>query len=87
MRKSIPKTPLLVILRQMTAAQRDEFAMLAGTSTSYLYQLAGCNRKSCRAGLTKGIADASVVMGAKYGTDSVDMDTLATMCWLPDANH
>ena len=62
MRKSLPKTPLLQILRDMSPDQRDEFALMAGTTVSYLYQLAGCNRKSCRATLTKGIADASVLL-------------------------
>ena len=83
MRKSLPKTPLLQILRDMSPDQRDEFALVAGTTVSYLYQLAGCNRKSCRATLTKGIADASVLMASKYGTPVISMDSLATMCLLP----
>ena len=83
MRKSLPKTPLLQILRDMTPDQRDEFALVAGTTVSYLYQLAGCNRKSGRAALTKGIADASVLMAERYGTPVITMDTLATMCALP----
>lgn len=74
-------TPLLVILRQLgTAEKRDEFARMAGTSTAYLYQLAGCNRGACRARLAKAIADASVAMNLIYGTDVVTMETLATMC-------
>ena len=76
-----PTTPLLVILRQLgTNERRDEFASLAGTSTAYLYQLAGCKRAACRTPLAKGIADASVVMHARYGSDTITMDALATMC-------
>lgn len=84
MRKTPPRTPLLQILRGLTPDQREEFALLAGTSVSYAYQLAGCNRKSCRAGLTKGLADASVIMAAKYGTPMITMSEIATMCLLPD---
>lgn len=86
MRKNLPPptTPLLTILRQLTKdTQRDEFAALAGTSTAYLYQLAGCKRGACRTRLAKGIADASVVMHARYGSDPITMETLATMCPLP----
>ena len=76
-----PATPLLTILRQLgTNNRRDEFTALAGTSTAYLYQLAGCKRAACRTPLAKGIADASVVMHARYGSDTITMDALATMC-------
>lgn len=82
-----PTTPLLQILRQLDAAEkRQEFAELAGTSVAYLYQLAGCARGACRTRLAKGIADASVEMHKRYGTDIVTMDTLATMCPLPEKN-
>lgn len=84
MRKNIPKTPLLKILRGLTPPQRTEFAKLAGTSVSYIYQLAGCNRTSCRTVLTRGLAEASVVMAKKYGTPVVTMQELAAMCDLPD---
>lgn len=77
-------TPLLDILRQLgTAEKRDEFAQLAGTSTAYLYQLAGCNRASSRVRLAKAIADASVVMQERYGSRPITVDELATMCPLP----
>ena len=80
-----PATPLLAILRQLgTNDRRDEFAALAGTSTAYLYQLAGCKRAACRTPLAKGIADASVVMHARYGIDVITMDALATMCQMPE---
>lgn len=76
-----PTTPLLAILRQLGSDdRRDEFARIAGTSSAYLYQLAGCKRGSCRARLAKGIADASVEMHARYGTDTITVDALATMC-------
>ena len=76
-----PTTPLLAILRQLgTNERRDEFASLAGTSTAYLYQLASCKRGACRVPLAKGIADASIVMHARYGSDTITMDALATMC-------
>ncbi|WP_315127300.1 hypothetical protein [Comamonas antarctica] len=80
-----PTTPLLAILRQLaTDARRDEFAAKAGTSTAYLYQLAGCNRGACRTRLAKGIADASVEMNLLYGSDVITMEALAVMCPLPE---
>ena len=80
-----PTTALLAILRQLgTNERRDEFAALAGTSTAYLYQLAGCKRAACRTPLAKGIADASVVMHERYGIDVITMDALATMCQMPE---
>ena len=87
MRTNAPRTPLLAILRAMTPDQREEFALVSGTSVSYLYQLAGCNRKSCRAKLTKGIADASEHMHRRYGTPVISMELLAGMCYLPDAGQ
>lgn len=86
MRKDLPPptTPLLQILRQLGSAdKRQEFAKLADTSVAYLYQLGSCARGACRTRLAKGIADASVEMNKRYGTDIVTMDTLATMCPLP----
>lgn len=80
MRTSTPTTPLLSILRHLNAEQRAEFAALAGTKVDYLYQLSGCNRKSCRSQLAKSIADASVAMRRKYGSPTITMETLATMC-------
>lgn len=87
MRKELPPptTPLLKILRDLgSAAKRQEFAELAGTSVAYLYQLASCARGACRTRLAKGIADASVEMHKKYTTGVVTMDTLATMCPIED---
>lgn len=80
-----PKTPLLAVLRQLqTDERRGEFAALAGTSTTYLYQLAGCHRGSCRIHLAKAIVDAAAQMHRLYGSDLITMDDLATMCPLPE---
>jgi hypothetical protein len=80
MRKNPPQTPLLAALRALDDSQRAEFAQEAGTSVSYLYKLATCSRRSCRAALAKGIADASVTMERRHGSPAVTMDDLATMC-------
>ena len=80
-RKNLPRTPLLAVLRQLeTDDKRDEFAGLAGTSRLYLYQLSICSRRSCRADLAKRIADASVVMNSKYGTQVLTLEVISTMC-------
>ena len=80
-RKKTPRTPLLAVLRQLeTDDKRDEFAGLAGTSRLYLYQLSICSRRSCRADLAKRIADASVVMHEKYGTQVLTLEVISTMC-------
>ena len=80
-RKNQPKTPLLAVLRQLeTDDKRDEFAALAGTSRLYLYQLSICSRRSCRADLAKRIADASVVMHEKYGTQVLTLEVICSMC-------
>ena len=81
-------TPLLQLLRQLgTEPQRGAFAHEAGTSVNYLYQLAGCKRGSCSALKAKRIADASVLMHEKYGTDVLTMEQIATMCPLPGAEE
>ena len=80
-RKNTPRTPLLHVLRQLgTDDKRNEFAALAGTSRLYLYQLSICSRRSCRADLAKRIADASVVMAEKYGTQVLTLEVISTMC-------
>ena len=80
-RKNSPRTPLLAVLRQLaTDDKRDEFAALAGTSRLYLYQLSICSRRSCRADLAKRIADASVVMSQKYGTQVLTLEIICSMC-------
>lgn len=75
------ETPLLALLRALgTKKRRDEFAAAAGTTEGYLYQLAGCSRKHCRAALCKAIADTSIAFAKKYKTPAISMDDLATMC-------
>lgn len=75
------ETPLLEVLRQLGSdARRTEFAAAAGTSVNYLYQLAGCNRRTCGAHLAKRIADASCEMALRYGSDELTMEQIATMC-------
>jgi hypothetical protein len=80
MRTSEPKTPLLALLRQLDERQRREFAARAGTSVSYLYHLAGCDRQ-CRVGLAKSIAEASTWMSGRVaGLPVLTMEEIATMC-------
>ena len=80
-RRNHPKTPLLAVLRQLaTDDKRDEFATRAGTSRLYLYQLSICSRRSCRTDLAKRIADASVVMHEKYGTQVLTLEVICSMC-------
>lgn len=75
------RSPLLHILREMgVGAMRDEFAARAGTTSNYLYQLGSCQRGACRADLAKRISDASKVMNKRYGTPTITMEQLATMC-------
>jgi len=74
-------TPLLELLRNLgTNERREEFAMLAGTSRMYLYQLAGCYTRACRTDLALPITKASIVLNEKYQCGYIDMNTLATMC-------
>jgi len=77
----VPVTPLLEILRNLGVDERrEEFALLAGTSRLYLYQLACCYTKACRTDLALAITKASLVMHDKYQCGYIDMHTLATMC-------
>lgn len=82
MRKNIPQTPLLALLRILTDAQRATLAADAGTTKSYLYSLATCQRESCRADLAMSIEAASEKMNkATNGVSPiVTMQELATMC-------
>lgn len=78
-------TPLLCVLRELgTARRRRQFAALAGTSVGYLYQLAGCHRCRPRLDLGLQICEATKVLHKKYGTPVVSLETLATMCALPE---
>lgn len=77
-----PKTPLLALLRMLTAPQRQAFAVDAGTATSYLYALATCQRCSCSAKIALGIEQASERLCLATGgkTPVVHMHELAVMC-------
>lgn len=80
-RKTPPATPLLALLRDLkTAERRTEFALLCGTSVNYLYQLGTCARQSCRVPLARRIVLASEVMGKKYGTETLTLEKISTMC-------
>jgi len=81
-----PITPLLAALRTLTVEEQEQFARLAGTSRSYLYQLAICSRSSPRSKLAKGIADASVVLHLQTlgRSPKLTIDTIASMCPLPE---
>ena len=78
-------TPLLAALRACSVPEQHEWAALAGTKRNYLYQLALCTRKSCRSGLARSIAEASVAMHVKTTgrIPKVTMEELASMCPLP----
>lgn len=77
-----PRTPLLALLRSMTDAQRHSLAANAGTTLSYLYALASCQRCSCSASRALAIEKASEDMCRLTGgkTPVVTMKELATMC-------
>ena len=77
-------TPLLLLLRQLeTDDRRRAFAQDAGTSVNYLYQLAGCKRRSCSALKAKQIADASKLAAKRWATPVISMEEIATMCPIP----
>lgn len=82
MRKNDPQTPLLALLRVLTDEQRATLAKEAGTTTSYLYALATCQRGACRSDLAHAIEKASESMCRATGGVSpiVSMKELATMC-------
>lgn len=82
MRKNIPQTPLLALLRALDDAQRIQLATDAGTTVGYLYSLASCQRSTCRAKLASAIEDASRKMHEEtLGlTPVVTMRQLAIMC-------
>lgn len=65
MHKSAKKTPLLVLLRALSPEERTTLAGWAGTSVSYLYQLAGCARSSPRVRLVLDIEKASIRMNKR----------------------
>lgn len=82
MRKNPAQTPLLALLRSLNDEQRAALAEDAGTSVSYLYSLASCQREACRTALALRIQQASERMHEHTGglTPIVTMAELATMC-------
>lgn len=82
MRKNDPTTPLLALLRSLTDEQRETLAKNAGTTVSYLYSLATCQRASCRTKLAIKIEEAAKLMHQEtLGVSPiVTMQELATMC-------
>lgn len=54
-----PPTPLLELLRECTADDREWLAESVGTSVNYLYSLAGCHRSGPSAELAFALEDAS----------------------------
>lgn len=74
-------TPLLVWLRAATPDQRSRLAAIAGTSVTYLYQLATCTRPRPSAELALAIEDGTRLM-ADEGLPVVSVRELATMCAL-----
>lgn len=74
-------TPLLAWLRAATPEERERAAQLAGTSVSYLYQLATCTRPRPSAELALAIEDATRDM-ERVGLPRVTVREIATMCVL-----
>lgn len=86
MRKNEPKTPLLALLRKLTADQRVQLADDADTSVSYLYSLASCQRSSCSTTLALQIERATEKMCKRTGGETaiVTVHELGTMCLVAD---
>lgn len=82
MRKNIPQTPLLALLRELTPEQRQTLATDANTTVSYLYALASCQRDACSSTLALQIERATERMCERTGgkTSIVTMRELAQMC-------
>ena len=84
MRTNTPRTPLLALLRSLTAEQRAQLALDAETKVSYLYSLASCQRgarQCCSAALALRIEQATIKMNEATGeTIIVTQTELATMC-------
>lgn len=75
-------TPLLALLRECSAEERERLAQDAGTTVNYLYSLAGCHRGTPNATLAVGIEDASRRLSkeTRGRTRVVTVRELATMC-------
>ena len=77
-------TCLMGLLRECSPAERDRLASLAGTTTNYLYSLAGCHRGQPLATLALAIEDASRILHGetRKRTRVVTVRDLASMCVL-----
>lgn len=73
-------TPLAQLLRECTPEQRDKLATRAGTTTNYLYALAGCHRERIGVALAIAIEDATRELHAEAGTRIITARDLSTMC-------
>lgn len=85
MRTNEPKTPLLALLRMLTPEQREQFGEDCETNVTYLYQLATCTRKQCKADKAVLIEAASKKMRERTRgkTPVITVVELATMCQCP----
>jgi hypothetical protein len=64
----------------MSVEEREQFAALAGTEVSYLYQIGGCHREP-KVGLAFHIEDASATMSQhNKSLPRVTARDLARMC-------
>jgi len=86
MRTNEPKTPLLALLRMLTPEQREQFGADCETDVSYLYALASCTRKQCKADKAAKIEAATREMHrrTKGKTPIVTVAQLGTMCQCAD---
>ncbi len=82
MRTNDPQTPLLALLRMLTPDQRETLAADAGTRVDYLYKLASCSRKQCKADLAVRIEEATKKMrsASRGKTPVVTVAQLGSMC-------
>lgn len=83
MAKPEDTTPLMALLRAFeNEAEHAEFAAEAGTTSNYLYALAGCHRGQPKVGLALAIEDASVKFHVKTNgrIPLITVRDLATMC-------
>ena len=82
MRTNEPKTPLLKLLRMLTDEQRDQLAADAEVRKDYLYKLASCNRKQCKADMAVRIEAATKKMRerTKQKTPVITVAELGSMC-------
>ncbi len=69
-------TPLLRFLRSMTAEQRKLFAAAVGTTTVYLYQLAGQPSPNPRLAMALAIRDESRRLAKRLMTAPLTLEDL-----------